>query len=154
MNIRKDDVVVVLSGKDKGKKAQITRVLPRSEKVVMEDINVYIKHVRKYGTQAGQKMKLARPLSTAKIAILNEKGEPDRIAYQFTASGEKQRIFRKTGTIISENSVAAGKSAKTVAPKAKDKSSAIKTDAAAQTAAKPAKAQAPAKPRPRKKSNV
>ena len=102
MKFKVGDAIIVTSGKDKGKKSKIIRVLPRSEKVVVEDINVYTKHLRKFGNQAGQKQKMPRPLSTAKIAILNEKGEPDRIACQFDQNGQKQRIFKKTGTLITD----------------------------------------------------
>ena len=102
MKFKVGDQVIITSGKDKGKKSKITRVLPRSEKVVVEDINVYTKHIRKFAKQAGQKKKIARPIATAKIAILNDKGEPDRIAYQFDKNGQKQRIFKKTGTLIAD----------------------------------------------------
>lgn len=73
MKFKVGDQVIVTIGKDKGKKSQIIRVLPCTEKVVVADINLYTKHIKKYGTQTGQKTRIARPISPAKIAILNEK---------------------------------------------------------------------------------
>ena len=102
MKFKVGDRVIITNGKDKGKTSQITRVLPRSEKVAVENVNVFTKHVRKFGTRAGQTQKITKPIATAKIAILNEKGEPDRIAYQFDKNGQKQRIFAKTKTVISD----------------------------------------------------
>lgn len=100
MKFKIGDQVIITAGKDKGKKAVITRVLPKSGKVTVEGCNMYTRHVRKMAGQAGQKMRLERPLVTAKIAILNDKGEPDRIGYKIGADGKKIRIYRKTGVEI------------------------------------------------------
>ena len=100
MKFKVGDQVLVTSGKDKGKKGAISKVLPPDNKVVIEEVNLYTRHVRKFGTQAGQKVVKPRPLATAKIAILNDKGEPDRIGYKFEADGKKVRIYKKTGTVI------------------------------------------------------
>ena len=117
MKFKVNDSIIITSGKDKGKKATITRVLPRENKVVVDGINTYTRHVRKYAGQAGQKTVLSRPLSLAKIAILNDKGEPDRIGYKIAENGQKLRIFKKTGTVIAETKVAS-----------KDEKKAVKKD--------------------------
>ena len=106
MKFKVGDQVILTAGKDKGKKGAITRVIPAENKVVVEDCNLYTKHVRKYAGQAGQKTILPRPLPTAKIAILNEKGQPDRIGYKLDAKGVKQRFYKKTGTLITKQAEA------------------------------------------------
>ena len=80
---------------------KIVRVLPAKDQVVVEGVNMYTRHVRKMMGQPGQVIRRERPLPTAKIAILNDKGEPDRIGY-VVEDGVKKRIFKKTGTVITE----------------------------------------------------
>ncbi len=103
MKFKVGDEVIITGGKDKGKKASITRVIPAKDKVVVEGINLYTKHVKPMGGQAGDKVVLERPLPTAKIAILNEKGNPDRIGYSVDKKGSKTRVFKKTGAVVPEN---------------------------------------------------
>lgn len=101
MKLRVGDQVLVTAGKDKGKQGKITRVLPKLDAVVVEGMNLYVKHIKPYGERAGERVRRERPLPTAKVAILNEKGQPDRVGYRVTAAG-KERIFKKTGTVIGE----------------------------------------------------
>lgn len=100
MKFRTGDQVLVTAGKDKGKKSTIARVLPKQNKVVVADANLYTRHRKPMMGQAGEKVTLARPLATAKIAILNDKGQPDRIGYRVAKDGSKERIFKKTGKVI------------------------------------------------------
>ncbi|MDO5561810.1 MAG: 50S ribosomal protein L24 [bacterium] len=102
MKFKVNDQVIVTSGKDKGKKSKITRVLPRKNQVVVVGANMYTKHVRKMQGKAGEIVQLERPLATAKIAIINDKGEADRIGY-IIEDGVKKRIFKKTKTVIKES---------------------------------------------------
>jgi len=97
MKFKVGDTILVTAGKDKGRKGTITKVLPLDNKVLVEGVNVYVKHVKPAGDRAGQRLSLSRPLPTANVAILNDKGEVDRIGYQVTTDGQKTRIFRKTG---------------------------------------------------------
>ncbi len=99
MKFKVGDTVKITAGKDKGKTGTITRVLPQDEKVVVEGINTYTKHIQPMMGQPGQRVELERPLPTAKVAILNDNGEVDRIGYT-EEDGEKVRIYKKTGTVI------------------------------------------------------
>ena len=128
MKLKVGDQVIVTTGKDKGKKSVITRVVPKQEKVVVEGVNLYVRHVRKMAGQAGQKMTLERPLAASKVAILNDKGEADRIGYKFEADGTKVRVFKKTGQVI------------VIKEAKKDKKGETKTKKAAEIAAKEAQA--------------
>lgn len=99
MKFKTGDQVIVTAGKDKGKKSVITRVMPELETVVVEGVNMYVKHVKPMGERAGQRINRERPLPTAKVAIINDKGQADRIGYKVT-NGTKERIYKKTGKVI------------------------------------------------------
>lgn len=100
MKFKVGDKVLVTTGKDKGKKSTIIRVLPKVNKVVVEGLNMYVKHMRKTGEQAGQRIQRERALPVANVAILNDKDQPDRVGYQVAKDGSKERIFKKTGKVI------------------------------------------------------
>lgn len=94
------DQVIVTAGKDKGKKSEIVKVFPKEGTVLVKDINVYAKHVKPYGGRPGEIIRRERPLPTAKIAIINDKGVIDRVGYKVTKDGKKERVYKKTGTVI------------------------------------------------------
>jgi large subunit ribosomal protein L24 len=103
MKFKIGDQVLVTSGKDKGKKSKIVKVLPTVNKVVVEGINMFVKHVKPVGDRPGEKKSIERPLNVANIAIINDKGKADRVGYKVSKSGEKQRIYKKTGSVIEQN---------------------------------------------------
>lgn len=102
MKFKVGDQVLVTGGKDKGKKGPVIKVLAKENRVAVEGVNIYVKHRKPMGDQAGQKLSLPRPLPTAKVAIINDKGEADRIGYQVTKDGQKTRVFKKTGKAVPE----------------------------------------------------
>lgn len=102
MKFKVGDQVLVTAGKEKGKKGTISKVVLSENRVVVEGINLYTKHIKPFAGQEGQRVKRERPLPTANVAILNDKGQPDRIGYQVAKDGSKTRIFRKTGQAIPE----------------------------------------------------
>ncbi len=94
------DNVIVTAGKDKGKTGKITRVFPAENKVTVENANIYVKHLKPMNNQAGQRLESSRPMSTAKVAILNDENKPDRIGYKVKKDGSKERVFKKTGKVV------------------------------------------------------
>lgn len=102
MKFKVGDQVIVTIGKDKGKKAAITRVMPKENTVVVEGLNTFVKHVKPMADRAGQRVTRERALATAKVAILNDKGQADRIGYKIAKDGTKERFYKKTGQIIAE----------------------------------------------------
>lgn len=102
MKFKVGDTVLVTAGKDKGKKGAIIRVLPESDRVVVEGVNKYVKHIKPMQGRAGSKVTVERALPTAKVAIINEKGQTDRIGYTVAKDGSKTRIFKKTGSVVPE----------------------------------------------------
>ncbi len=103
MKFKTGDKVLVTAGKDKGTKSEITRVLAKSDEVVVKGANMYTRHVKPIQGRAGEMVRLERPMSTAKIAVLNDKGQPDRIAVRVSKDGLKERVFAKSGGLVPES---------------------------------------------------
>jgi large subunit ribosomal protein L24 len=102
MKFKVGDIVLVTGGKDKGKQGKILKALPERNSVVVENVNMYVKHIKPLNGQAGQRVIRPRPLPTAKIAILNGEGKADRIGYKVNKDGTKDRVFKKTGKVVPE----------------------------------------------------
>ena len=98
MNIRKDDKVVVLSGKDKGKQGKILVSDPKAAKVIVEGVNVATKHQkpRKQGEEGGI-IKVETPIYASKVQLVCPKcGKATRVGHKVTESG-KVRVCKKCG---------------------------------------------------------
>ena len=101
MNIRKDDKVVVLSGKDKGKQGKILTADPKAAKVIVEGVNVATKHQkpRKQGEEGGI-IKVETPIYAAKVQLVCPKcGKATRVGHKL-ADGKKVRVCKKCGAEI------------------------------------------------------
>lgn len=100
MKFKVGDTVLVTAGKDKGKQGKILRVLAKAGTVVVQGVNLYTRHRKPMGGQAGERVRKERALPLAKIAIWNEETKQvDRVGYQLK-DGAKVRIFKKTGKTI------------------------------------------------------
>ena len=101
MKLRKGDEVVVLSGKDIGKRGTITQVLPDREKVIVtstQGINVVKRHQKPRGaTMQGGIIDKEMPVHVSNVAILCDKCGPTRIGYRFGDDGKKVRVCKKCG---------------------------------------------------------
>jgi large subunit ribosomal protein L24 len=102
MKLIHGDSVIVIAGKDKGKKGTIMRVLHGEEKVVVSGVNMVTKHTKKTSEGPGRIVKYEAPLSAGKVMILDPKtGKPTRIGYRIDpASGKKVRFAKKSGTVL------------------------------------------------------
>ncbi len=101
MNIRKDDKVIVLSGKDKGKTGKVLVADPKSLKVIVEGVNVATKHqkAQKKG-QDGGIIKVETPIYVSKVQLVCPKcGKGTRVAHKI-ADGKKTRVCKKCGAEI------------------------------------------------------
>lgn len=102
MNMKKNDTVVVLSGKDKGKKGKIMETMPKSDKVIVEGVNVASIHkkARKQGEESGIVRKEI-PLYACKVMLVCPKcGKPTRLAFKLLDDGSKSRVCKKCGETI------------------------------------------------------
>lgn len=100
MKFRVNDNVEVTAGKDRGKHGKILKVFPKTDKVLVAEANMYVKHIKPAQGRPGERVRRERAMSTAKIAILNpDTGKVDRVGYK-VVDGKKIRIFKKTGSEI------------------------------------------------------
>ena len=98
MNIRKDDKVVVITGKDKGKEGKVLVADPKAGKVIVEGVSVATKHQkpRKQGEEGGI-IKVETPIYACKVMVVCPKcGKPTRVAPKLDA-GKKVRVCKKCG---------------------------------------------------------
>lgn len=97
MRIKKGDNVILIAGKDKGKKGKVIKVLPKDDRVIVENVNLKKKHERpKTGGKKGEKIEVPRDFSISSIMLLCKNcGKPTRIGIEITQSGEKIRICKK-----------------------------------------------------------
>ena len=102
MNIRKDDKVIVLSGKDKGKEGKVLSADPKGGKVIVEGVNVASKHYRprKQGEEGGI-IKQETPIYASKVMRVCPKcGKATRCAHKILDDGSKVRVCKKCGAEI------------------------------------------------------
>ncbi|HIR08822.1 MAG TPA: 50S ribosomal protein L24 [Candidatus Avoscillospira stercoripullorum] len=101
MNIKKNDKVVVLSGKDKGKEGKVLTAMPAEKKVVVEGVNVATCHVkpRKQGEEGGI-VRREIPMYVSKVMLVCPKcGKPTRVASK-VEDGKKVRVCKKCGATM------------------------------------------------------
>lgn len=100
MKIHTDDQVIVITGKDKGKKAKVIRAIPSDNKVIVEGVNIVTRHIKKQGTTPGQKVSFEKPVDVSNVMLLDPKtGAPTRIGYKLE-NGKKVRVAKKSGTVL------------------------------------------------------
>ena len=101
MNIKRDDKVIVLSGKDKGKQGKVMIADPKAMKVVVEGVNVATKHqkAQKQGQEGGI-IKVETPIYACKVQLVCPKcGKATRVAHKLTGD-KKVRVCKKCGAEI------------------------------------------------------
>lgn len=98
MKIKKGDKVLIISGKDRGKVNRVLKVLPRRNKVVVEGLNVVIKHrrPRRLG-EKGERVKIAAPLVVSKVKLICPHCQKaTRVGYK-VINRSKKRFCKKCG---------------------------------------------------------
>ncbi len=101
MKIKKNDQVMVISGRDKGKRGRVIEVLTKKGKVIVEGVNV-LKHHERPNRQRGRSggiVEREAPIDVSNIMLL-EGGRPVRVGYQVLQDGRKVRVSKKTGVVI------------------------------------------------------
>ena len=82
MKIRKNDTIMVISGKDKGKKGKVVAVYSKQNSVLVEGVNMKIKHIKKTDQNATKvgRVQVSRPLNISKVMFFDsEKSKPTRL---------------------------------------------------------------------------
>lgn len=102
MKIRRDDTVLVIAGKDRGKKGKVRQSLPEESRVVVDGINMVKRHMRPRGTvrQAGI-IEREAPLHISNVALICTKcNRPTRIGFRFLEDGSKVRVCKECNEVI------------------------------------------------------
>ncbi len=102
LRIRKDDQVMVMAGKEKGKTGKVVRVFPKANTAVVENINVVKKSVKKSDTYPqGGYVELEKPVALANLMLVDKKSnKPTRFKAQVLKDGGKVRIAKGSGETI------------------------------------------------------
>jgi large subunit ribosomal protein L24 len=97
MNIKKGDTVKIISGKDRGKSGKVIHVYPKIEKIAVEGINVYKKHVRpRRQGEKGEIVSVTRPFSFSNVMMVCPScGKPIRVGSKKEGDTKKVRYCRK-----------------------------------------------------------
>jgi large subunit ribosomal protein L24 len=96
--IRRGDTVVVISGKEKGKRGEVERVIPAKSRVVVSGVNVRTRHARPSQQNQEGIYTFDAPIHVSNVMLIDpNSGEPTRVGYRFTDSGEKVRVSKKSG---------------------------------------------------------
>ncbi len=99
--LKKGDHVIVLSGRDKGKEGDITRVMPSDGRALVSGVNMVIRHVRQTQNEQGGRLSKEAPINLSNIALLDPKdGGPTRVGFKFLEDGTKVRFAKKSGEVI------------------------------------------------------
>lgn len=100
MKIRLNDQVKVMTGKDRGKTGKVIRVLPKTDQVVVEGLNISKRHVGRRSGQEGQIVELVKPMAVANIALVcPECKSVSRIGFK-VENNVKSRICKKCKQVI------------------------------------------------------
>lgn len=97
--LKKGDKVIVLSGKDKGKTGQITSVMPKDGKALVEGVNIAIRHTRQSQTSQGGRVPKALPIDMSNLAFVDANGKPTRVGFRMEGD-KKVRFAKTTGDVI------------------------------------------------------
>jgi len=101
VKIRKGDHVVVLTGKDKGKKGEVLKVLPSENRAIVKGVSLVRRHQRQSASEEGGIITKEAPIDISNIALEDPKdGAPTRVGYKFLKDGRKVRFARRSGEVI------------------------------------------------------
>lgn len=103
MKIKTGDNVMIIAGKDKGKKGKVMRIMKKLNAIVVEKVNIKIRHIKKTATKKGEKIQFEAPInaSNAKV-ICPECKKPVRIGYTISKDQKKRRICKKCKEVIDQ----------------------------------------------------
>jgi len=102
LHVKKDDTVIVISGKDKGKKGRVIAAYPRENRVLVEGVNIVKKHARpSQANPQGGIIEQEAPIHASNVMHVDPKsGKVTRIGYKVLDNGKKVRIAKRSGAQI------------------------------------------------------
>lgn len=100
MKIKKNDTVLVITGKDKGKSGKVLRTIPAENRIVVEGVNIQTKHQKAKQDVPAQIVKVEGPIDASNVLYYDKKaGKGTRIGYK-VENGKKVRVSKATGNVI------------------------------------------------------
>lgn len=100
MQIKKDDMVLVIAGKDKGKKGKVLKAYPKTDRVIVEGINIQTKHQKQTRKAAAEIKHQEGPIHISNVMYWDNKAKaPTRIGYT-VEDGVKKRVSKTTGQTL------------------------------------------------------
>jgi large subunit ribosomal protein L24 len=101
--IKKGDNVVVLTGRDKGKRGEVLTVVPTEGRAFVRGVNVVRRHQRQSASQEGGIISKEGPIQLSNLALEDPKdGKPTRVGFKVLADGKKVRVAKRSGEQIPE----------------------------------------------------
>jgi len=102
MHVHREDTVVVLAGKDRGKKGRVLKIINKTEKVLVEKLNMVKRHTRpNQELPQGGIVEKEAAIHVSNLQVVCSKcGKPTRIANKILSSGKKTRVCKKCGEIL------------------------------------------------------
>jgi large subunit ribosomal protein L24 len=100
MKIKKDDTVLVITGKDKGKKGKVLKALPKENRIIVEGVNVQTKHQKQTRQERAEIKHQEGPIHVSNVMYYDKKSNaPTRVGHKIE-NGKKVRIAKKSGAVI------------------------------------------------------
>ncbi len=101
LKIKKGDHVVVITGKDKGKKGEVLKVLPTENRAIVKGVAMIRRHQKQTTTQDGGIISKEAAIHISNLALEDPKdGKPTRVGFKFLKDGRKVRFARRSGEVI------------------------------------------------------
>jgi large subunit ribosomal protein L24 len=101
--IKKGDRVIVLSGRDKGKKGEVFQVMPKDGRALVRGVNMVRRHQRQTAQQEGGIISKEAPIHLSNLSLEDPKdGKPTRVGFAILADGRKVRVAKRSGEHIPE----------------------------------------------------
>ena len=99
--IRKGDEVVVISGRDKGQRGTVLRVMPDEGRALVSNVHMVVRHQRQTQTQQGGKVRKEAPIHLSNLALADPgDGKPTRVGFRQLEDGRKVRFARRSGEVL------------------------------------------------------
>ena len=103
LKIKKGDNVVVLTGRDKGKRGEVIEVRPKENRALVRGVNMVRRHQRQTAQAEGGIISKEGPIAISNLGIEDPKdGKPTRVGFKFLEDGKKVRIAKRSGEQIPE----------------------------------------------------
>ena len=105
LKIKKGDNVVVLTGRDKGRRGEVIAMIPKENRAVVRGVNMVRRHQKATAARESGIVSKEAPIQLSNLAIEDPKdGKPTRVGFKFLDDGRKVRFAKRSGEVIPEKS--------------------------------------------------